>query len=101
MEYKIHSCGTRQAIMKILSLERVGSLLIGYRESDKYYIKFEINKKDEVIDIDEFKIFKYRNYLHFVGVIGKFNPYTQFFKNPVDLKVLSYNALTKILEQQI
>jgi len=85
--------------MKILSLELANDTLIGYREVGPYYIKFEIDKANNVTDLEEFKVSKYRNYLHFVGVLGKFNPYTQFFKKPSKLKVLSYNELIKIFKK--
>lgn len=38
----------------------------------------------------------YRDYNHFVGVIGKFNPYIRFFKKPIPIRNLDYVYLRAI-----
>ena len=38
----------------------------------------------------------YDNYEHFVGVMGKFNPYTIFRKNPVEVNKLDYEMLVEL-----
>jgi hypothetical protein len=41
---------------------------------------------------------EFRDYEHFVGVMGKFDPYTLFLKNPMEVDELTREVAQKLAE---
>ena len=68
----------------------------------RIYVNF-ISKKGglPVIDFDHpFKKADFKNLRHFVGIIGKFLPYTKFWNEPVKVESLEYEALIKACQEK-
>lgn len=65
----------------------------GWVQTDSEYKSFILPKDDKIEYKATFLISKYRDYLHFVGVQGKFNPYTSFLIKPISIKKLTYNTV--------
>ncbi len=84
--------------MLIISAERINALIHGFIDAGDYYARFDSSPNGFNID-DENKILKseYRDYEHFVGVMGKFNPYTFFLEHPIEVSSLDYETLTSAL----
>lgn len=83
--------------MKILSLGKGMSFTdikkhVAWIEQDGRYNKILIDENDVVEIVASLPVSDYRNYDHFTGVIGKFNPYTNFFTKPREVD-LTYDAL--------
>jgi hypothetical protein len=43
---------------------------------------------------------RYKNYEHFVGVLGKFNPYTFFLTEPISISGLTFEEIQKAYESK-
>lgn len=84
--------------MKILSVQLVGDVIYGYRETTNYYIAFEIDLNSKVIDSFKYNKKKYKDYKHFCGVIGKFNPYTIFLLPKANVEQLNFDVLKEIIK---
>jgi hypothetical protein len=81
-------------MMKILAIEKLGLHKVDiWVEDGDQYKNLIVNDADEVDEITSTPIARYRNYGHFVGVMGKFNPYTIFMEKPVEVKGLDFEDL--------
>ena len=65
---------------------------VGWIQNDTEYKSFVLPKDDKIKYKTTFLISKYRDYLHFIGVQSKFNPYTSFLIKPISIKKLTYNT---------
>jgi hypothetical protein len=81
--------------MKLLSVEFFGKDLVhGYAEDTDEYLRFE-GGKNGVKKQASYPKNKYTDYKHFAGVIGKFDPEAKFYKEPKELKVLTFEEIQK------
>ena len=80
-------------MVKLLSIEEAGPTFIVWVEQDDSYIYYHATHKG-FIEKERHSVKEYRGYEHFAGVVGKFNPYTVFLKNPIEIN-LSYKDLQK------
>ena len=84
--------------MKLLSIERAGNTFIGYVEDGHDYKSFEVHEDGTVVFDQAFPKKRFKNYEHFAGVIGKFDPYAFFFEKPIEIERLDYSELSKLKE---
>lgn len=85
--------------MEILSLEELGKGAgwQGWIKDDRFYKRF--SAENDKVNVDGIVPVKnYRNYKHFAGVIGKFNPYTFFLKHPIPIDELTGSELTRVFK---
>jgi hypothetical protein len=73
--------------------------IIGYVELEKEYKWFKIGPNDTLTYRTTYEKDEYRNYEHFAGVIGKFDPYQPFLENPVTVERMEYDAVLKIAKK--
>lgn len=81
---------------KIISLEQTPEDMLGWFEGLKSYTSFRVTRADKLIFKKTLAKADYRDYEHFVGVIGKFNPYQQFLTKPVEVSTLTYETLAAL-----
>jgi hypothetical protein len=80
--------------MKILSIERQTlSRFYVWVEDGALYRKLIIEDDKPPEELVSVPTSKYKDYEHFVGVMGKFNPYTIFTEKPVDLPSLDFDVI--------
>ena len=81
--------------MKIIHLEK-GKDLIAYGiETGTEYQFFTIDRSNSIVPTNSYKKSDYRNYEHFAGVLGKFNPFTFILKEPFEVRQLDFETLQK------
>ena len=91
MEY---SRGDRGRVMKLIAIETAHDKYAnGYVERDSEYIEFGIDADGQVAYGKGIPTTRYRDYEHFAGVIGKFDPYAVFLKKPVKIKKLTLEVV--------
>jgi hypothetical protein len=81
--------------MKILSLDKEmeGGMILWVEDGDQY--KKLIISPDNTIEEDaSVPVAKYEDYEYFAAVMGKFDPYTRFRKEPPVVKELDFEDLT-------
>ena len=82
--------------IKVVSAQQLEDGAMEYMvDATKGYSPRAISTGGEITRSLSFKKSRYRSYTHFVGVMGKFNPYTHFFKSPVEVEE-TYKALKEI-----
>ena len=84
-------------MIKLLSIEKAGPSFYIWIECEGEYIRYWA-KKNGFEERERHLLSDYRDYIHFVGVMGKFAPYTAFLKDPVEIEELSYWAVKKAYE---
>ncbi len=83
--------------MKLLSIETCSSRFInGYVELEGEYAAFSIEKGSTAVIHARFPKSNYRSYVHFAGVIGKFNPYAFLLKEPISIAALDFDQLSDL-----
>ena len=83
--------------MKLISIARSFGGFILWVVDGKNYTKVEVPKNsDELVRYATVKMSEYKNYSHFVHVMGKFNPYTEFFDKPLNLPKNDVEAIDYI-----
>ena len=83
--------------MKVISTEAHGFKPITiWIEDDGYYKKLIVDNNNKIEILTRVATKKYDDYAHFAGVMGKFNPYTIFMKDPVTVKRLDFKELNDI-----
>ena len=70
--------------------------LVGWVETEQEYKAFRISSEGKVEYGDASPKKNYRNYSHFVGVQGKFDPYQRFLESPIPLSDFSYSYLLEV-----
>ena len=68
----------------------------GYVETEKEYLRFSIDMGKEAFIHARFKKSEFRNYCHFAGVIGKFDPYAFILSKPINISGLDLDELVEI-----
>ena len=84
--------------MKILHLDPLhdGPGYIGYFTEDySQYYKFKVTDQKSFIEELTWS-FPIRDYEHFAGIMGKFDPYTIFLAEPISVKELTLEELKKV-----
>lgn len=87
--------------MKLIAVNTsTKEVAVGYVDFDKdHYARFAV-KKGEAAKFDRGIPKKnYRDYDHFVGVAGKFDPYTVFFKVPRPLKEVTVTEVYRVYQE--
>lgn len=83
--------------MRVISTEAHGFKPITiWIEDGGYYKNLIVNNNNEIEILTKVATKKYKNYDHFAGVMGKFNPYTIFMKDPVTVTKLDFKELNDI-----
>jgi len=77
---------------KILSIEYTGKNMLIWAEIGTHYVRMTVPKKGEIQEREHHSISDYRGYEHFAGVLGKFNSYTRFLRDPFESD-LTFGAL--------
>ena len=81
--------------MKVCGLCQFG--VCGFVDAGNMWIRFSFQEgKDFVHYGHQYLKSEFRNYEHFVGVMGKFDPYTFFFKDPVEVDELTEEVAQKL-----
>lgn len=83
-------------MIKIISLninKNNASVFIDARSSYDYY---NITSKNITKKQISYPKKEYNNYEHFIGVMGKFNPYIEFYNTPKLINKLTFEELKKI-----
>jgi hypothetical protein len=81
--------------MKIVSLIKDDEKFYGFFSTEKEYRRFNTIGRDVVLK-ESYSTDEYKDYLHFVWVMGKFDPYTQFLAKPFKIEELNYDGLEGI-----
>jgi len=85
-------------MLKILSIEDCGGTFTGYVEDGEVYRYFEVSPQR--VDLtSEYPKSEYGEYEHFAAIIGKFDPYAMFFKEPKEISNLGYKELQSIVKR--
>jgi len=78
-------------MVELLSIEQAGpNYYVWVRVKDDYIYYWA--KEEGFVEKESHLAKDYRNYEHFAGVVGKFNPYTRFLRDPVSIE-LNFKAL--------
>ena len=81
--------------MKLISLERIKGGFSGFIEDGPCYFSFTALKGEDVELEREYQKARYWDYETFAAVMGKFNPYIFFLKEPVEIEALTFESLQK------
>ena len=74
-----------QGMVKILAYEDCGDCITGILETDEAYQGFTLWPSGKLSMEESYTKDRYRDLEHFQGVMGKFEPYHFFQKEPVDI----------------
>ena len=86
--------------MKVLSTERLGLHGISYWIEDKdQYISQVIDDGNHIEDWAAVPTSNFKNYDHFCGVMGKFNPYTVFMLKPIVIDKLDFETMLGVCNE--
>ena len=77
--------------VKVISLEATQNTMCVWVESTDAYIRYEITPT-QIDEMERHLKGIYSSYEHFAAVVGKFDPYTFFFIEPVRVP-LTFDAL--------
>jgi len=80
-------------IMKILSIDKAEGGESVWIEDEGFYKDVVVDVNDVVHERFRVPVSKYKNYDHFVAVMGKFDAYAAFRKKPVTVEKLDYEEL--------
>ena len=83
--------------MKVISLtyNETQSSFSGYFADDFVdYFRFQVDDDDVLSRLVEFD-FEIRSYEHFAGVMGKFNPWARFLRDPIEILELTFDELQR------
>lgn len=80
-------------IVTIISLEATRNAAYVWVEYDDEYVKYTVYPKSTEV-MEKHPKSEYTDYEHFVGVMGKFCPFTAFLIEPIQLP-LRYKALSE------
>ena len=84
--------------MKLLAVERTGAkAFVGYTEDGDAYQSFHL-ADDKWDTTYTYPKKDYPNYEHFAAVIGKFDPYSRFLREPIPLLARTEGALLAAME---
>lgn len=72
----------------------------GWIEDEDEYKAFRLTANNQIQYEDICLKAEYRDYEHFVGVQGKFDPYQSFLKKPVPVKSFTYPAMVKLFQNK-
>jgi len=88
--------------MKLLGVtDRTAKFIMGWVEIGDEYRRFVLHLDTGEADIDvrpPFKKSEFRNYLHFAGVIGKYDLSSVLTMSPVEIKEISEVEIDRALE---
>lgn len=89
--------GKRVNKMKIISLvgHSIDSITLWIKDAG-YYKEIGVDMNNNVELITQVETKQYKNYAYFAAVMGKFNPYTFFMKDPIPIKKLDFEELIVI-----
>jgi len=84
--------------MKLLAFESCENAYRGYAEVDGKYVDFTLatGMPAQLGQGYSVPVTEFRDYDHFVGVLGKFDPYLFFLAKPRELADLTYLAVERI-----
>lgn len=84
--------------MKILALENCDNeYYIGFAEDENSYMKFSITKEDYLEYRHTWPKIEFRDYDHFAGVIGKFNPHVEMLIDPIAVDMpITYRRMKEV-----
>ena len=83
--------------MKILTVEQlIDDGEAAWIDDGENYKEVYVYPDNTMKERGSFPKSNYDDYEHFVGVMGKFNPYTIFRKNPVEVDKLDYEYLVEL-----
>lgn len=90
-------------MIKIINIEKAKDpndreILIGWVASKKAYEQFEVDQLNSITYKKAFSKKDYKSYLHFVGVMSKFNPYTFFLEKPLIVENLDWDSLAPLIK---
>ena len=81
--------------MKILSIEPHLERATVCVETDSTYQFLTIDRHNKIQCHDSYSKADYKDFDHFVGIMGKFDPHCLFMKEPLILEELTYAALVE------
>jgi hypothetical protein len=83
--------------MKILSLEKQTPFRFClWIEDGDQYRKVIVQDGESIEELQAVPVVSYKGYEHFVGVMGKFNPWTIFTDKPVEVPDLKIGRVKKL-----
>ena len=88
--------------MKLLSFEKCSdNKFIGYIEGGQHYKAFVLTCENALSYDQTFPKNNYKNYEHFAGVMGKFDPYAVFLREPIEIERPSFDKLLNLWKREI
>gem|GEM_PF-572313 len=89
--------GKRVNKMKIISVvgHSIDSITLWIKDA-RYYKNIGVDMSNNVELITQVETKQYKSYAYFAAVMGKFNPYTFFMKDPIPIKKLDFEELIVI-----
>lgn len=86
--------------MKVLAIEHADdNAVYGFAEIGENYVQFTAKPGQTAkITYTQAKS-EFRDYDHYVGVYGKFNPETMFLAEPIEIEELAYNDLKALWDK--
>jgi hypothetical protein len=77
------------------------SLIEGYASTADVYLRFEVRKGQDIVVIREMPISEYHSYETFAAVIGKFEPYSFFFRVGVPILEENFDGVKAAYEKHV
>lgn len=83
--------------MQIMNLEKSSKGFKGWLQEDGFYKRFETHEGRLATDI-LVPVKNYKDYETFAMIVGKFNPYVTFLREPVEIGALTFEELRRVYE---
>jgi hypothetical protein len=85
-------------MIEIVSIAQAGDEFEGMIALDSKYLSF-VTRGNDIQYGFEYDNADYRDYEHFEAVIGKFNPYTFFLEQPIEVELLTRESIERAWEK--
>lgn len=83
--------------MRLWSAEVSGDQIVGYKEENGFIDRFVLERNNKVTFEGRWKLSDYKSDIErWKGVMGKFDPYTVFWKTPEEIIYLDFNDVERI-----
>ena len=89
----------RQSSIRILSLESLPEGYSGFFEEIENYVDFTLPSSGKIKLNYKYKKADFGDYEHFAAVMGKFDPYVMFLKNPINVDSVTVEELDRVYRE--
>ena len=66
-------------------------------DDNRNYKHYRVTPDNYLEEMNSINKSDYKNYIHFVNIMGKFNPWTIFLVDPIPITEINFDQLDKIL----